>query len=120
MISLDFASAPPLQINHDRRPSTSRDDPEDVLVALVHLLVFGPCGDEGEVAGREGLFLIRYEIGMGSKEGTIVQDITLRCELTGESEGTDEVDEGPVLVGAGAGVGARDGLVIIMPWPLPA
>ena len=69
LTSLDFARAPPLQINHDGHPSTSRDDPDDVLVAFVHFLVFGPCGDEGEIAGREGLFLIRCETGTCSKVG---------------------------------------------------
>lgn len=54
----NLAAAPPVQINHNGRPATSGDDPDDVLAALVHFLVFSPCRDEGTVAGRKGLFLM--------------------------------------------------------------
>jgi hypothetical protein len=54
---LDFLPAPSFQINHNRRPPASRDDPDDVLVTLVHFPMFSPRGDESEVTGGERLFL---------------------------------------------------------------
>jgi len=119
LTSLDLGRAPAFQINHNRHPPASGDDPDDVLIALIYFLVLGPRGDEGEVAGREGSFLIRREMGMDSKVG-IVEDGTLRCELAGGSEGAEEADDGSVLECAGAGVGVREGLVIIVPCPLAA
>jgi hypothetical protein len=49
-----------------------------------------------------------------------VKDRTLRCEFVCEFEGADEFDEGSVLADTGAGVGVREGLVMIVPWPLAA
>jgi hypothetical protein len=39
--------------------------------------------------------------------------------VVGGSEGAEDVDEGSVRMG-GAGGGVRDGLVMIVPWPLAA
>lgn len=49
--------APTLQIHDDRESAAARDDPDDVVVGGVDCLVFGPGGDEGEVAGVEILGL---------------------------------------------------------------
>jgi hypothetical protein len=43
---------------------------------------------------------------------------TLRCRLGSVFDGAEEEDEKLVVVGGG--VGARDGLVMIVPWPLAA
>jgi len=49
-----------------------------------------------------------------------IGDVTLRYEFVDGSAGAEVVDDGSVLAGAGAGVGVRDGLVMIAPWPLAA
>jgi len=63
-ILISFHSpTPPLKINNHRTPSTPRNDPDDLLIALVRFLVLGPGWNQGEVAGAKllaGLAVVGY------------------------------------------------------------
>ncbi len=45
------ALPPPLKILHNRLSSAAANDPEHLLISVVHLLVLGPRWDQREVAG---------------------------------------------------------------------
>lgn len=44
---------PAFEVLDDRSAAGTSDDPDDVLVAVVDLLVLGECRDEGKVAWRQ-------------------------------------------------------------------
>lgn len=52
-VRLSLVAVPPRQIDHDWLGAAAHEDPHDVLVRRVDLLVLCPRRDEGEVAGRE-------------------------------------------------------------------
>ena len=53
--ALHGTPSPPLKVHHHGTCTAARDDPGYLLVTFVDLLVLGPGGDEGEIAGCEVL-----------------------------------------------------------------